>query len=136
MYLAIRCCEEWGSNYCEITASICACCAVVKLDGSLTQTQCAVSEPEELVSAAKKACTARAGAVHSLRDESHVLIERLITLSGSLNGRSMSSSILVDSGATSNFISQECVNRIRLCVEPLIDMLSVRMANGQPVNVC
>lgn len=61
------------------------------------------------------------------------LIERLIVISGEV-GSAHSSRILVDSGATSNFIADSFVRQHGLVVSELPTVLNVRMANGEVEN--
>lgn len=97
--------------------------------------QGAVNGPGVLECAAGNKEAARAGAVHSSQnDESVVQIERLLIIAGVLSGRKQTSKVLVDSGATCNFVSGTYVAREGLAVEPLDKHMSVRMANGVPVE--
>ena len=75
--------------------------------------------------------TTQAGVVRGASCPSSVeLIEHLIVLHGSI-GEGTSESILVDSGATSNFVTSEFVKRHALCTTSLQQKLEVRMANGE-----
>ena len=72
----------------------------------------------------------RAGVAQSERStSSHSLIEPLIVLRGSICD-GVSNSILVDSGATSNFVTTGFVQRHGLTTVELDHRLDVRMANG------
>jgi RNase H-like domain found in reverse transcriptase/Reverse transcriptase (RNA-dependent DNA polymerase)/Integrase zinc binding domain/Retroviral aspartyl protease/Integrase core domain len=93
------------------------------------------NEPERLSSATQTYCVpSRAGVACSMESSlPRSLIERLIVTNGEIAGV-LSSSFLVDSGATTNFISQSVVMKHHLPVEKFSQALVVRMANGQQVE--
>ena len=69
----------------------------------------------------------------SARASTVSVIEELITLTGSIDGIETARPMLVDSGATSNFVDAEFVTSNRIQTTALPRSLSVRMANGEAV---